>query len=81
MVEFFEIVIFILKYILNHSKSIPIGEKLSKQFLSLPIFRSMAPIFRNKKRLSPERNHNGKIIEIVIFTIKYVFDHSELIPT
>ena len=42
---FFEIEIFVLKYVLGHSESIPTKKNFDQNFLSLSFFRPVIPLF------------------------------------
>ena len=64
----FEIGIFVLKYVLDHSQSIPTKKFRPKSFV-FAIFSTCDPVF-SKKWLS---SHNGIFFEIDIFVLKYVF--------
>ena len=58
-VNFFEIKIFLSKWVLDHSKSILIEKNnFNQKFFVCVIFRLMTFIFQ-KKWLSPEKSHNG----------------------
>ena len=72
----FKIDIFVLKHVLDHSKSIPTKKIFFEKF---SIFWS--PIFR-KNGYVPEKNfQREKIFKIDIFVLKHVLDHSKSIPT
>ena len=75
---FYKIKIFILKYVLDHSKSILV-KKLDPKFLSLPFFRNVTPYFK-KMAVSRGKSKWDFFFEIEIFILKYVLDHSASIP-
>ena len=72
---FFEIEIFVLKYILDHSESIP-TKKFDQKFLP-SIFSTCGLIFRKNGYVS----QNGIFFQVEIFVLKYVLDHFESILT
>ena len=74
--KIFKIDIFVLKYVLNHSKSIPTKKKFSKnfRFFGHQFFEKMAK--SQKKKFSM-----GKIFKIVIFVLKHVLSYSKSILT
>ena len=76
----FEIEIFIIKCVLDHSKSIPTKKYFRPKFFVSAIFSTYEPQ-SFEKWLCPLRNViMGKNFEIQIFILKFILDHSESIP-
>ena len=73
--KIFEIEIFVSKYVLDHSESIPTKKIFSTKNFCLCHFLTCDPIFRKKGC----QVTMGKIFEFEIFVLKYVLDHSESI--
>ena len=73
--KFSKIDIFVLKHVLDHSKSIPKNKIFRK------IFDFLVTNF-SKKRLCPRKKiQREKIFKIDIFVLKHVLDHSKSILT
>ena len=74
--KIFKIDIFVLKHVLDHSKSIPTKKNFSKnfRFFGHHFFEKMAK--SQKKKFQWE-----KIFKVDIFVLKYVLNHSKSIPT
>ena len=74
--KIFKIDIFVLKHVLDHSKSIPTKKNFSKNF------RFFGHQFFEKTAMSQKKNfQREKIFKIDIFVLKHVLDHSKSIPT
>ena len=75
MENIFKVDIFVLKHVLDHSKSIPTKKNFSKNF------RFFGHHFFEKNGYVPEKNfQREKIFEIDIFVLRHVLDHSKSIP-
>ena len=64
--------------ILNRFRS---KKKFRSKVFVFTMFSTYYPLFFEKMAVSPEKSQNGNIFEIEIFILKYVFNHSESIPT
>ena len=74
--KIFEIDIFVLKHVLDHSISIPIKKFFSKNF------RFFGHQFFEKTAMSQKKIfQREKIFKIDIFVLKHILDHSKSIPT
>ena len=75
MGKIFKIDIFVLKYVLNHSKSIPTKKNFRK------IFDFLVTNFSKKWLCLRKKFQWKKIFKIDIIVLKYVLNHSKSIPT
>ena len=79
--KIFDFEIFVLKYVSNHSESIPTKKNFRPKFFTLVIF-SLFLSFWPKNDEVPRKNFTReKIFDFEIFVLKYVSNHSESIPT
>ena len=76
--NFFEIEIFVLKYVLDHSETISTKKIFRPKIFVFDIFLTCDPSFWKNGYL---KSWWEKIFEIEIFVLKYVLVHSESIPT
>ena len=77
----FDFQIFGLKYVSNHSESIPTKKKFSTKIFYLCHFFTILAILA-EKRLSPTKKKlHGKNFDFEIFVLKNVSNHSDSIPT
>ena len=74
--KIFKIDIFVLKHVLDHSKSIPTKKNFRNFFWLFGLK------FFEKTAMSQKKIFQGeKIFKLEIFILKYVLNHSESIPT
>ena len=80
--KIFDCEIFVLKYVSNHSKSVPTKTFFRrKNFFWVCLFFAFWAILAKKRQSPRKKFYKGKIFDFEIFGLKYVLKHSESIPT
>ena len=79
--KIFDFEIFVLKYVSNHSESIPTKKNFFRpKFLDFVIFSLFWPLWQ-KTTESKQKNYTGKFFEFQVVRFKIRLERSESIPT